>query len=419
MPDKIYVGNRVGSLEVGEPYKPVSRVTLRVDDDHYYTAGDDTGLALEYDMPWATQEMVNSIYKNLKGFVYRPFKATDAMIDPAAELGDGVTINGQYFMLAQMTTRFDAKGASDIGAPSTGEIDHEYPRLDPVERELKRRVKLGQKYQGVKIDRRDGLTVTETDGETEGAKVVLNSKKFAFYDAQGDEQLYFDPVAGCYKFRGALNVNDNFIVDKLGNITSNGSMVINGSLEMAGDSNWLITRYSTDKSAPVPSGWTEAWNPAWSNTSTQVWAIFSYNGGKDWTQPMLAQGKDGDRGPSGLPGSDADIPDWVKAYTSSAQFNTLVTNEWVISMNLFGSKIFGGEFFDLNQYGRLMLSNREGTISDLVFENARMGYEMFSVKDMFGGATLYLYGVPIIYASQFGGGTAEILDSVSVHAKFK
>lgn len=42
---------------------------------------------------------------------------------------------------------------------------------------------------------------------------------------------------------------------------------------------------------------------------------------------------------------EASLPGWVEDYTSSAQFNTLVSGEWVVAMNLYGSKIFGSEFY--------------------------------------------------------------------------
>ena len=60
---------------------------------------------------------------------------------------------------------------------------------------------------------------------------------------------------------------------------------------------------------------------------------------------MLAQGKDGAQGETGPQGSAANVPAWVKAYTASAEFDTLVTDEWVVTMNLFGSKIFGTEIY--------------------------------------------------------------------------
>ena len=120
----------------------------------------------------------------------------------------------------------------------------------------------------------------------------------AFYDGSGRTAL-LRPGGGRLQVPGARNVNDNFIVDKLGNIVSNGSMTINGSLIMNGSANWLQTRYSTKKRLHTKS--MAGGGTALGQYPTQVWVIYSYNGGQNWTQPMLAQGKDGaqERPPTG------------------------------------------------------------------------------------------------------------------------
>ena len=339
MSDKVYVGSRVSSLEVGEPFEPISRVTMRVDEDHYYTAGDDTGRTLECENIWATQEMVDNVYNQLKGFVYKPFKATDAMIDPAAEPGDGVTVRGEYFMLTSMDTVFDAKCASTIGAPGEKEIDHEYPYMSWQEREMERRVKLGQKYQGVSITRKDGLVITETDGETDGAKVVLNSKKLAFYDAGGQEQLYFDPAEGVYKFRGALNVNDNFIVDKLGNVT------MKGNLNLADISTiyWGKTPPNKKRFAVSTDGpWHDSMQSGdiyccdWNYTTNQ------------WGDPYKFVGTDGKDGVDGSDGRDANVTYGnIKAALQKASGITdaYFTMDEMGAPYIYSGKIFGAEIY--------------------------------------------------------------------------
>lgn len=418
MANKVYVGQKCTSFESKGEFPPVSRVTMHVNEELSYTAGDDAGRTIELDCRGATQQIVNNVLEKLRGFVYRPYEAKGAVLDPAAELGDAVTVGGIYSIIGTRTTNLATPGISDISAPGALETGHEYKYLTPTERELKKRIKEGQKYQGVSITRLNGLTIVETDGETEGAKVVLNSKELSFYDGEGGRVLYFDPTSGTYKFLGELNVNDKFVVDKLGNVRMDGSVNIGGSLIMSGTSNWLMTRYSTNKNAPVPDGWTEAWDSAWNNTSTQVWAIYSYNGGAEWKPPVLVQGKDGDRGPTGPSGSDANVPAWVQAYTSSAQFNTLVTNEWVVSMNLFGSKIFGGAFYDASAVGRLNLSNSSSTFSDLIFTNEKSGKELFKIKDLSGVVALHLNGIPVIEASTLTGGHAYLTSNVEVQATF-
>lgn len=113
-------------------------VRLWYDDEQYFFAGDETGRVLEADNPWATQEMADHMLASITGFAYQPYAAAGAVLDPAAELGDAVTVGGVYGQLATIDTRFDALMVSDISAPGEKEVDHEYPYLSPAEREYKR-----------------------------------------------------------------------------------------------------------------------------------------------------------------------------------------------------------------------------------------------------------------------------------------
>jgi hypothetical protein len=132
------VRNRAASCETAPPFAPFTGVRLWYDDEQYFFAGDETGRVLEADNPWATQSMAESVLASISGYSYQPFEAGSAILDPAAELGDGVNVGGVYGPLASITTRFDAMCAADIAAPADEEIDHEYPYLSPAEREYKR-----------------------------------------------------------------------------------------------------------------------------------------------------------------------------------------------------------------------------------------------------------------------------------------
>ena len=305
MSDKIYVGTRAASLKKGQEYKPFSRVTMWYDDEHYYTAGDDTGRTLEVNNPHATQQIVDNVLESVRGYAYRPYEATGVDIDPAFELGDAITINGFYSVIAQTTERLDGMGTVDISAPGSSELGSEFPIVGPVTRELQRRVKLGQKYQGVSITRKDGLVITETDGETDGAKVVLNSKKLAFYDAGGQEQLYFDPAEGVYKFRGALNVNDKFVVEKSGDVTMKGSINLAGNINMSGG---VIT---WGQNGPVKYqfssvGLTGPWHDTMQ--TNDKYRRDSLDGGTTWGAGYQFVGVDGQNGQDGSP---ATVPKYI------------------------------------------------------------------------------------------------------------
>lgn len=91
-----------------------------------YTAGDDTGRTLEVNNEWGTQQMANTILARIRGFQYQPFQAVEALVDPAVELGDGITVNGIYSGMFVQATKFGPLMKSDVSAPVDEEIEHEY-----------------------------------------------------------------------------------------------------------------------------------------------------------------------------------------------------------------------------------------------------------------------------------------------------
>lgn len=138
MSDKIYLGQAVKSLTTAPQFQPWSRVTIWVDDEHCLTAGDDTGREMELDCPWGTQQMAQDLLASLKTVRYTPYEAAGAQLDPAAELGDGVTVDGVYGYLTALDADADMMFAPDISAPGEEEIDHEYPYLSPQQRQMQR-----------------------------------------------------------------------------------------------------------------------------------------------------------------------------------------------------------------------------------------------------------------------------------------
>ena len=138
--DKIFVGQRAAALETAPALQPVSKVVLLVDDGHFLEAGDGTGRTLEVICPYGTQTMANALLAALRGYRYRPLSAQDALLDPAAELGDGVTVGGVYAVAAALDWTFDGLFTADIAAPGPEEIDNEYPYTDPTVASIDRKI---------------------------------------------------------------------------------------------------------------------------------------------------------------------------------------------------------------------------------------------------------------------------------------
>ena len=89
--------------------------------------------------PWGTQAQANNIISRIRGFSYQPYTAEGALVDPCAELGDGVSVNDVYSGVYKMTRDYNALMPAEIAAPQSEEIDHEYPYESMGDREMTRR----------------------------------------------------------------------------------------------------------------------------------------------------------------------------------------------------------------------------------------------------------------------------------------
>ena len=229
MSDKVFVGLNADSVQKATDISNITKVVLWYDDEAGFAAGTDDGYVFETFCPWATQAMANALLANFNGYKYTSVYAESAILDPAAELGDGVVVASYYTPLVQKETTYDSICASDFSSPEDEQVNHEYSYVEESKRDQNGVVKLNKSYYGTKITRKEGLTIEKITGDSVEAKVVMNADELSFY-AGSSKVLYFDPVANVYRFEGELNVADNFIVDKSGNVIMNGDVEINGSL---------------------------------------------------------------------------------------------------------------------------------------------------------------------------------------------
>lgn len=138
MSEKYFVGQDMTSFADNGRYKPISRVTLLLDDEKSLTAGDDTGMEITASCPHATQAMVNALLQKMNGYQYQAYEAGAANIDPAAELGDGVNVGGLYSPLSRITD--DGRGYADISSPVELEMEDEYPSGGYITQEFNRKL---------------------------------------------------------------------------------------------------------------------------------------------------------------------------------------------------------------------------------------------------------------------------------------
>ena len=140
MSNVTYVGRQITSFDSAPEFDGYTKVVMTVSEDVEYSAGVDTGRTLTPECPWGTQAMADNILESIRGFKYQPYTATDAILDPAAELGDGITANNVYGGIYTMSTRFGPQCRATVSAPSEEELDHEYPYVPKQERKTTRKL---------------------------------------------------------------------------------------------------------------------------------------------------------------------------------------------------------------------------------------------------------------------------------------
>lgn len=136
----LYVGERAASISVPPKFDAISKIVLLVDDENYYEAGNDTGRTLEITCPYGTQGMANNILASVSGYQYQPVTATDALADPAVELGDSMTVGGAYSIVAQRDIDFGLLLPMALAAPGQEEIESEYPYVSQQQSDINRQI---------------------------------------------------------------------------------------------------------------------------------------------------------------------------------------------------------------------------------------------------------------------------------------
>lgn len=139
--EKVFVGQSIQQLNSSPDWGSYSKVILKTDEGEGYVAGDDSGLTLEAECPYANQAIADAVLASLQGKSYKPYDGSSAYITPAAEIGDGMTSDGFYSGIYSMSRKFSKVSAADIAAPSDTEVQHEIQYEPQSERKFTRKMK--------------------------------------------------------------------------------------------------------------------------------------------------------------------------------------------------------------------------------------------------------------------------------------
>lgn len=218
--DFIDIGNLAASLDVSSAFEPFTGVQFHYDGKDTFSAAGEVeavltssdgyalqdsngvnlapvdgggtvdGRTLEIETPWATQEIADAAMAAVKGYMYQPYEAAGAILDPAAELGDTLSVGGVTGPIAAVTTTFDALCSSNVSAPSDQEVDHEYPYENRSQRQTRREVAKATASLRVGVDEIVGKVEGIEDDVSSVTQKVDSIKMEVKQSSSSDGQTY-------------------------------------------------------------------------------------------------------------------------------------------------------------------------------------------------------------------------------------
>ncbi len=265
----------------------ISRVTVYWDDERAFTSGNNSGMPLELDCPWATQGTTNATYARLAPFYYKGHRCITAYIDPAIELGDyfllvndggaeqqqlgspehylgtGGFLGGggsgadpnKAQMCVKMDWTFDGSCSANVEAPANNEYIYDDPYNTLEQRKFNRKLTLGDSYHGITIGRADGIQmVWSPDGTQEHATAryfadLTEGMAFQYrntYTDQWRDWLYFDKDQRIFRL---TMYNDRDEITSLFEVSQN------GILSFVGDNYETIAHASASVANAIETGY--------------------------------------------------------------------------------------------------------------------------------------------------------------------
>ena len=177
----------VQSLTLSPAFPACTGVRFLTEDDAEYFSGSESGYVYEINSPFATQEAADALLTRMQGFVYRSYAAEGAILNPAAEPGDTVSIPDPadssatvLSSLFSLDRTFDSLFPADAGAPEDEELDHEYPYESTADRVYARKLQNMQSELNVQAAQ-ISAKVSRTGGDASSFGWYLDADRFSLY----------------------------------------------------------------------------------------------------------------------------------------------------------------------------------------------------------------------------------------------
>lgn len=230
MADVVDIGGAAGQVKSSDRFAPFTQVVLQNDaydagEAKEYTVGSTAnGRSLTVQCPWADENIASRILSELNGTTYQPYTASGAVIDPAVELGDDLSVMGLTGRIFAQDISFGGVMRSDIGAPGEEEIDHEFHF------EVKRERKIAHAFTsaggGIRknaqeiLERREELIAALTGADDAPEDLSAGFQGYVRYDLENNEGYAASQLFAQIGDTAVARVQTSSFVDVDGNARS-------------------------------------------------------------------------------------------------------------------------------------------------------------------------------------------------------
>lgn len=123
------IGMSVESIDIGTSTGGTTNVELQTSSGITARVDRGNGYTIKGTCDFSNSQIAEVCANNVYGFAYKPFSAKKARLDPIAELGDVVEIDGDTYQMYTINWNINQHITADISAPYEESVDHEYPVL--------------------------------------------------------------------------------------------------------------------------------------------------------------------------------------------------------------------------------------------------------------------------------------------------
>jgi len=214
--DSVVIGLRAQSLDTSPALAAVSGVRLETENGTVITAGTTTGYVLQAQCNFADSDGVAALcLGRTQGYVYKPFAAGRANLDPAAEIGDIAVIGQQGYQMMSANWNIRTWPTADIAAAFEEEVNHEYNYLDESAKNYRKSMRytdgkaddLQEEIVAAKTAIEQTAEAVELTAQAVGAERITQSLNLLHYPFSEEPVVTVSGLRFTYNYDGSVAVD--------------------------------------------------------------------------------------------------------------------------------------------------------------------------------------------------------------------